>query len=230
MSKFLKDWRQGFMYAPDDPPGGGGDDDPVDDDPEADDPPADDPPAPDPEIDALKAQIAELKAQRPAPPVQAQGAPELIPETNIPKPDGYDLWGIDRQIAHIAGVTAHGTIQMNMAASRNARNIEAKADDWYRPYVQKVIDGTDPRYLAQDLNDEMVESMLELAMGKALKDGKTPASASKPVPGASPVGTRPVVKTAQASEVDEVLSGLRNAGYDKVADSPAVRKILERAS
>lgn len=173
---------------------------------------------------------AEWDAQNPparaSVPTPSLGTVEVIEGTNLPKPEGYDGWGIDKQMSHISQATVWQATQATQAASRVARDIESKADDWYKPYLDEVIETCDPMWLAQ-ASDEQRQGILTLAIGKAVQDGKSPTTSSKPVPGASPSSTRSTTHGAPSSEVDQVLKGIKDAGYDRVATSPKIRAILE---
>lgn len=185
---------------------------------------------PNPQVVALQKQVSDLQAMQQRQPAPTSTAPELIEGTNIPKPDGYELWPVDRQFDHIATVRSQGMMQMSQMASRTARAIEADADGWYKPYMQDVIDSCDPRWLAlgrdgQGLSDEEKKGLHTLAKGKALEAGKYPNQTTKTVPGASPSGNRQATSHV-SSEVETVLADMKAAGYDKVADSASIKAIL----
>lgn len=223
----MRKTREQFLYRPDDPPVSGSPlvgDDPVPEEAPAEEPVQDDPPE-DAEPKMTKAEWESANPPRPAPVQRQHGEVELIEGTNLVKPDGYDGWGIDKQMSHISQATVWQAQQSTQAASRVAREIETKADDWFKPYLDEVISTCDPVWLAQ-ATDEQRQGILSLAAGKAVMDGKSPTT-SKPVPGASPSSARHSGQNTQSSEVDTVLKGIKDAGYDRVAASPKIRAILE---
>lgn len=178
-------------------------------------------------LDQMEAQL-KAAGRFPQPTIQAPAQEvEFIEGTNIPKPDGFDTWGVDRSAAYIAQQTQAQFFQVQTAASRAARDIEKQAEPWYIDSLREVIDDCDPRFLAS-LTTEQKSQLVNMAIGKAVQSGKTPTPASKPVPGASPVSTKAPSQSVAASEVDQVLQGIRDAGYGKVADSPKIRELLSR--
>lgn len=170
---------------------------------------------------------AKPQPQRQAPTQNA--TPEIIEGTRIVKPENYDEWGLDKQMAYIAETTAYASTQVNQAATRAARDIEKSAEDWFKPYLETVISDCDPRYLASADEDQR-QGLIDLAMGRAMRDGKSPTPTSKPVPGASPTSSRQTPQGAPSSEVSQVLKGIKDAGYDRVADSPVIKAILAGAN
>lgn len=220
--------RANFYFAPDDPPISGSPIIGTEPEPEPEPEVAVEPePEPDPEPERLTLEEWESRNPKPKPEpeprVQTQG--DVIEGTSLMKPDGYDTWGLDKQMAYIAQTT---TLQANyaaQAASRAARTIEAKAEDWYRSQLQEIVSSCDQLWLA-NATDQEKESLVMMAMGKAMKDGKSPTSAK--LPGASPTNTRATTPNTPSSEVDALLADLRAAGYDKVADSKKVKEILSR--
>ena len=163
----------------------------------------------------------------PAPARSDEPRQEFIEGTRIVKPEGYDLMSFEQSQAYIAMQTTMMGMQMQHAASRNARAIETSADDWYRPYLERVIADTNPEYLAQATTKEMQDGLKRLAMGYAIEDGRTPQKPGAPVPPSSPSGVKPQTSVV-SSEVDQVPQGIRDAGYERVAASPKIRELLSQ--
>lgn len=218
---------ESFLHRPDDPPVSGSPlvgEEPIVETPAEEE--AEEAPAVEEPPKMTKAEWDAQNPQKPVLQVHTPGQVEMIEGTDLPKPEGYDGWGIDKQMRHIAQASAWQATQSTQAASRVAREIEKSAEDWYKPYLDEVIESCNPMWLAQ-ANDDEKEGLLVLAIGKAVKDGKSPTSNSKPVPGSSPGSTRTTDRSAPSSEVDQVIKGIRDAGYDRVANSPKIRAILE---
>lgn len=177
-------------------------------------------------LDQMEAQLR-AAGRFPQPTIQAPTQEvEYIEGTNFVKPDGFDTWGVDKSAAYIAQQTQAQFFQVQTQASRNARDLEKQGESWYMDSLREVIDDCDPRFLAS-LTTEQKSQLVNLAIGKAVNSGKLP-NQSKPVPGASPVSTKAPSQSVAASEVDQVLQGIRDAGYGKVADSPKIRELLSR--
>ena len=163
------------------------------------------------------------QAQAPAPQPQA----DFIPGTDIPKPPNYDGLELDAQMAFVASVTSQRQVERMHRTSRNARSIEAEAEDWYRPYVEAAIDRVNPDWLGGQLTDEDRKLVHQHAIGLAVMDKKLPPSQGKPLPGASPVSTTKPTGTVP-SETEQLLRGLKDAGYGLVADDKRIQELLSK--